>query len=68
MLHQQDLFESEAARSLLDQLLDDSRLYHRSADYLKLLAFLVALRTLAPFNALLPLAYPVALRAGGAGL
>lgn len=53
MLHQQDLFESEAARSLLDQLLDDSRLYHSSADYLKLLDFVVALRNFAPFNAML---------------
>jgi hypothetical protein len=31
MMLQQDLFESEAARSLLDQLLDDSRLYHSSS-------------------------------------
>jgi hypothetical protein len=53
MLHQQDLFESEAARSLLDQLLDDSRLYHSSGDYLKLLDFVVKLRNFAPFNAML---------------
>lgn len=53
MLHQQDLFESEAARSLLDQLLDDSRLYHSSADYLKLLDFVTKLRNFAPFNAML---------------
>jgi hypothetical protein len=53
MLHQQDLFESEAARSLLDQLLDDSRLYHSSSDYLKLLDFVVKLRNFAPFNAML---------------
>ena len=53
MMHQQDLFESEAARSLLDQLLDDSRLYHSSADYLELLDFVVNLRNFAPFNAML---------------
>lgn len=53
MIHQQDLFESEAARSLLDQLLEDSRLYHGSADYLKLLDFVVKLRNFAPFNAML---------------
>ncbi|GAB3465128.1 hypothetical protein GCM10027398_10160 [Azotobacter salinestris] len=39
MMYQQDLFESEAARSLLDQLLDDSRLYRSSADYQKLLDY-----------------------------
>ncbi|MFJ2327782.1 hypothetical protein [Pseudomonas sp. NPDC087690] len=53
MMHQQDLFESEAARSLLDQLLDDSRLYHSSAEYLNLLNFVVQLRNFAPFNAML---------------
>jgi hypothetical protein len=53
MMHQLDLFESEAARSLLDQLLDDSRLYHSSADYRQLLDFVVKLRNFAPFNALL---------------
>lgn len=53
MIFQQDLFESEAARSLLDQLLEDSRLYHSSADYQKLLDFVVQLRNFAPFNAML---------------
>lgn len=53
MIFQQDLFESEAARTLLDQLLDDSRLYRSSADYLKLLDFIVKLRNFAPFNAML---------------
>ena len=53
MNHQQDLFESEAARSLLDQLLDDSRRYHSSTDYLELLNFVVKLRNFAPFNAML---------------
>lgn len=53
MIFQQDLFESEAARSLLDQLLEDSRLYHSSADYLTLLDFVVKLRNFAPFNAML---------------
>lgn len=53
MLNKQDLFESDAARSLLDQLLEDSRLYHSSADYLQLLDFVVKLRNFAPFNAML---------------
>lgn len=50
---QQDLFETEAARSLLDQLLTDSRLYTKSKDYQDLLDFVVRLRNFAPFNALL---------------
>jgi hypothetical protein len=50
---QQDLFESEAARSLLDQLLSDSRLYRQSRDYRELLDFTVRLRNFAPFNAML---------------
>lgn len=53
MQHQQDLFESEAARTLLDQLLDDSRLYRNSTDYRNLLDFIVKLRNFAPFNAML---------------
>lgn len=43
------MFETEAARSLLDQLLEDSRLYTQSADYKALLD----LRNFAPFNAML---------------
>jgi len=50
---QQDLFETEAARSLLDELLTDSRLYTRSKDYKDLLDFIVRLRNFAPFNAML---------------
>lgn len=53
MAHQHDLFESDAARALLDQLLEDSRLYRSSADYLQLLDFVVRLRNFAPFNAML---------------
>ena len=53
MTHQHDLFESEAARTLLDQLLEDSQLYHSSADYQNLLDFIVKLRNFAPFNAML---------------
>lgn len=55
MINQQDLFEfeTEAARSLLDQLLDDSRLYRSSDDYLELLDFVVKIRNFAPFNAML---------------
>jgi hypothetical protein len=50
---QPDLFETVAARSLLDQLLTDSRLYTQSKDYKKLLDFIVRLRNFAPFNAML---------------
>src|SRR5439155_4977291 len=50
---QQDLFENEAARSLLDQLLADSRLYRHGKDYKALLDFVVRLRNFAPFNAML---------------
>jgi hypothetical protein len=52
-LEQQDLFDTEAARSLLDQLLEDSRLYTQSKDYKDLLEFVVRLRNFAPFNAML---------------
>jgi hypothetical protein len=50
--HQQGLFESAATRSLLDQLLIDSRLYTQSKDYKDLLDFVVRLRNFAPFNAI----------------
>ena len=50
---QSDLFETDAARSLLDQLLADSRLYTQSKDYKALLDFVVQLRNFAPFNAML---------------
>ena len=50
---QPDLFETAEARSLLDQLLDDSRLYRSSKDYLDLLNFVARLRKFAPFNAML---------------
>ena len=50
---QLDLFEAEATRSLLDQLLSDSRLYTQSKDYKELLDFVVRLRNFAPFNAML---------------
>jgi IrrE N-terminal-like domain len=51
--HQMDLFDTEAIRSLLDQLLADSRLYTQSRDYKELLDFVVRLRNFAPFNAML---------------
>jgi hypothetical protein len=50
---QGDLFGVEATRTLLDALLTDSRLYHRTADYKALLDFVVRLRNFAPFNAML---------------
>lgn len=48
-----DATETGAGRSLLDQLLEDSRLYRKGADYKNLLDFAVRLRNFAPFNALL---------------
>jgi hypothetical protein len=50
---QQPLFEEGTARSLLDRLLSDSRLYRKSKDYKNLLDFVVRLRNFAPFNAML---------------
>lgn len=43
----------EDERSLLDHLLEDSRLYKSSQDYLDLLEFIARMRNFAPFNALL---------------
>lgn len=45
--------EPEVARSLLTQLLEDSRLYRNSDDYMALLDFIVRLPNFAPFNAML---------------
>ncbi|MBL3529438.1 MAG: ImmA/IrrE family metallo-endopeptidase [gamma proteobacterium endosymbiont of Lamellibrachia anaximandri] len=50
---QADMFEDEDARSLLDQLFVDSRLYSKSQDFMELLDFVVRLRNFAPFNAML---------------
>ena len=52
-VQQEDLFEAEEARSLLDQLIADSRLYRQGKDYKALLDFVVRLRNFAPFNAML---------------
>lgn len=52
-MEQLDLIETAVARSLLDQLLEDSRLYKSGADYKQLLDFVVRLRNFAPFNAML---------------
>jgi IrrE N-terminal-like domain len=49
----QDLYDADGVRSLLDQLLEDSRLYTRSKDFKDLLDFVVRLRNFAPFNAML---------------
>ncbi|NLV23690.1 MAG: hypothetical protein GXY54_02760 [Deltaproteobacteria bacterium] len=45
--------EEQSAKSLISNLLDQSRLYHRSADYKGLLDFVARLRSFAPFNAFL---------------
>ncbi len=50
---QNSLFDKQATRSLLDQLLSDSKLYTQSKDYKELLDFVVRLRNFAPFNAML---------------
>lgn len=50
---QSDLLEIDDARTLLDQLLADSRLYTQTKDYKDLLDFVVRLRNFAPFNAML---------------
>lgn len=52
-MDQPDLLETLNARSLLDQLLDDSRLYKNGEHYKNLLDFVVQLRNFAPFNAML---------------
>jgi len=43
----------DVARALLDQLLSDSKLYRGSESYKKLLEFVIRLRNVAPFNAML---------------
>ena len=43
----------QSERKLLDQLLEESRLYRTGKDYQELLEFVVQLRNFAPFNALL---------------
>jgi len=45
--------QSDVERSLLSDLLERSRLYHTSEDYLDLLGFVSRLRNFAPFNAML---------------
>lgn len=58
--HSNDLFfespetaADDVARALLDQLLENSRLYGSSKDYQDLLDFTVRIRNFAPFNAML---------------
>ncbi len=50
---QPDQAQSDAERSLLADLLERSRLYLTSTDYLELLGFVSRLRNFAPFNAML---------------
>lgn len=54
-MQQADLFafEEEATRSLLDELLQRSRLYETTEDFAALMDFIVRLRNFAPFNAML---------------
>lgn len=53
MAEQAQLFDAGYERSLLDRLLSESRLYKTSKDYKELLDFVVRLRQMAPFNAML---------------
>ena len=48
-----DAGDSDVARSLLDQLLTNSKLYKTTESYRALLAFVIRLRNVAPFNAML---------------
>lgn len=50
---QQVLLGSDAARSLLDDLIDSSRLYKTTKDYFELMKFISQMRNFAPFNAML---------------
>ena len=45
--------DEQITRSLLDQLLADSRLFKKSDDYKKLLDFIICMPNFAPFNAML---------------
>jgi len=50
---QLDMFEQQAERKAIDQLLQESQLYKTSTSYFELLEFIKKLRNLAPFNAML---------------
>ena len=54
-MSQINLFDEkdDPSRSLLDELLQKSKLYHHSTGYRALLDFVVRLRNFAPFNAML---------------
>ncbi len=49
----EDSDDQSSARSLLDQLLADSKVYKSTDSYKALLAFVIRLRNVAPFNAML---------------
>ena len=53
-MEQTGLFQDEeTAKGLLADLLEKSRLYHQSKEFLELLVFISKLRNVAPFNAML---------------
>ena len=52
-LDQDQKQEYSSERAILDQLLDDTRLYRSGKDYMELLDFISRLNRFAPFNALL---------------
>lgn len=49
----QPVGRTDVERSLLDQLLADSKIYKTTESYKELLSFVVRLRNVAPFNAML---------------
>jgi len=48
------LHDEEATKSLITDLIDQSRIYSQSKDYKELLEFVARLPNFAPFNAYLP--------------
>ena len=50
-MNQTDSIWTDAARFMLDQLLEDSRLYKTGSNYKALLDFIVRLRNFVSFNA-----------------
>lgn len=53
MSDQNNMFDADKGRSLLDALIQDSRLFYTSKAYLELLEFVSRMRNFAPFNAML---------------
>ena len=65
-MNQTDSIWTDAARFMLDQLLEDSRLYKTGSNYKALLDFIVRLRNFVSFNAFLQIQKPGLHRAASA--